>query len=247
MPGSTVYDLAALKLHPDGTRAGTKQGRHSRDPRGNSLAIDAGGDVRVPKRPLVNSSSGEEDTDRAADNRRAASKETKFEFPGSQTTLLPKSDSIFSKPSAELINTIHHMASVHWSERGQLLNLSRDWREQRKRTRHIRVNNEDAQSQDPPQYDNTPVIRPPSPQSDLEASKSDRRSPSPSGTPDRRRKRIKRGASHVDMYMSLDGSAITAIGMLVQEQISHALRSHPIELTFPNPQTGIDDSEPMHH
>ena len=82
MRRSTVYDLAALKLHPDGTRAGSqsrKQGRHVQDSRGNVLAIDAVGPPWVLKRPLAGSSSGEDDSDLTESFHRDASRDASRE------------------------------------------------------------------------------------------------------------------------------------------------------------------------
>lgn len=53
---TTVYELAALRLHPDGVRAGeglTRQAHHVRDARGNILAADAARTVNVLKRPRL--------------------------------------------------------------------------------------------------------------------------------------------------------------------------------------------------
>ena len=108
------------------------------------------------------------------------------------------------------------MASVHWSERGQLLDLSRDRRSQRKRTRLTRANYGGCQNEDLPQRDSSaPAISRPSPQSDdPDRPEGDKDILSASGAHSGRRDRVKRGASNVDMYMSLDGSAITAIGTI---------------------------------
>ena len=100
------------------------------------------------------------------------------------------------------------MASAHWSERGQLLDLSRDWRAQRKKSRLARAGHEDRMQRD----SSAPAISRSSPQSDPEGPKLDRHSPPASRTPSGPKNRVERGVSNVDMYMSLDGSAITAIG-----------------------------------
>ena len=134
MQRSTVYDLAALKLHPDGTRAGSKthkQGRHVQDSRGNVLAIDAAGPTRIPKRPLVGSSSGEEDSDLAESSRRDASRGasresssirdyrarkrrafevTKLEFLGPQKSLVPTSMTQLSCISVSLLTLSNQTA-----------------------------------------------------------------------------------------------------------------------------------------
>lgn len=54
---STVYDVAALRIHPDGTRAGAsrreEQTKQIKDVRGNVLALDAAGKMHVPRRPRL--------------------------------------------------------------------------------------------------------------------------------------------------------------------------------------------------
>lgn len=76
---TTVYDLADLRLHPDGTRVhdGSKTqinasgrtkrniGKTVQDFRGAWIAQDAGGPARVPKRPRLKKPRDAEDEDEA--------------------------------------------------------------------------------------------------------------------------------------------------------------------------------------
>jgi hypothetical protein len=64
---STVYDLADLRLHPDGTRVNPTSSNTSTsklsvlDYRGRRIAQDAGGLGRIPKRKTVPSTASDED------------------------------------------------------------------------------------------------------------------------------------------------------------------------------------------
>jgi hypothetical protein len=61
---NTVHDLAALRLHPDGSRVHTIERQSkcvAKDPRGNLIALDAGGSGTVKKRRRVPHSDDEQE------------------------------------------------------------------------------------------------------------------------------------------------------------------------------------------
>jgi len=117
------------------------------------------------------------------------------------TTSSSPSESAFAVPSSDLLKYIHHFACNYYSDRGQLFNESRTWRKGRKARRLARLAakakllDEDANSDE----EEGPV-----PEVDAD--------PLKTVTPHRR-----------DMYKTMDGSALLAIGMLLQEHIARIL------------------------
>nr|GAT46772.1 predicted protein [Mycena chlorophos] len=102
----------------------------------------------------------------------------------------------FAVPSSDLLKCIHHFASNYYEERGQLYNDSRTYRKQktaRRRAKKARLENPDAHVDDSEEQEDA-------------ASK-------PAANTTRRR----------DMYKTMDGSALLAVGMLLQEHIARTL------------------------
>ncbi|KAF7309688.1 hypothetical protein MIND_00340200 [Mycena indigotica] len=105
------------------------------------------------------------------------------------TELFP--DSQFLVPSSDLLKSIHHLASSYYTDRGQLFNDSRTFRQQqlaRRKAKKARKSLDDEEND------------------------SEKEPPSREDTTRRR-----------DMYKTMDGSALLAIGMLLQEHVSRAL------------------------
>ncbi|KAG5651259.1 hypothetical protein H0H81_009303 [Sphagnurus paluster] len=241
MPGrrSTVYDLASLRLHPDGTRvqqstSANLRMRHvasAQDARGNWFARDAAGSAKVAKyRRVRDDKDGEgeagdsgKDTElqtTAKGNRKEKEKEKTskrtgkklkarpakrqkflhdFDFLAPETNVPSSSSSEQPLPSSDLLKSIHYFASSYYHERGQLMNLTKDYRVMRKQnTLRRRAEKERAEVE-----------------GDEEALK-----------PVRRGGVIKGSGKKIypkDMYKILDGSALVAIGMLMQEYVVQML------------------------
>ncbi|KAF7308650.1 hypothetical protein HMN09_00714400 [Mycena chlorophos] len=102
----------------------------------------------------------------------------------------------FAVPSSDLLKCIHHFASNYYEERGQLYNDSRTYRKQktaRRRAKKARLENPDAHVDDSEEQEDE--------------------SPKQAANTTRRR----------DMYKTMDGSALLAVGMLLQEHIARTL------------------------
>ncbi|KAF8216355.1 hypothetical protein K438DRAFT_1797085 [Mycena galopus ATCC 62051] len=107
------------------------------------------------------------------------------------------SDSAFDIPSSDLLKCIHHFACNYYSERGQLFNESRTWRKGRKERKRARLAaKEKLLTEDANSDEEGPDADPPPKTAALQ-----------------RR----------DMYKTMDGSALLAIGMLLQEHIARLL------------------------
>ncbi|TFK46972.1 hypothetical protein OE88DRAFT_1666778 [Heliocybe sulcata] len=155
----------------------------------------------------------------------------------------------FSAPSSDLLKAIHHFATIYYSEKGQLIDASRDARRAKKEARLKRL--QEAEDLDkaasPVSSDDDAAEKEVQSDEDEgnEAGSDDesRRShtsirsrtgspiPGPSSStkpvkgkaPHRRRKRRARSELRRDMYKAFDGSALVALGMLVQEHITGLL------------------------
>ncbi|KAF7356702.1 hypothetical protein MVEN_01004900 [Mycena venus] len=125
-------------------------------------------------------------------------------------TITPSSppESAFAVPSSDLLKYIHHFACNYYSDRGQLFSESRTYRRgvtAKKRAKSAAKEKfpaEDANSDDEQRAD---------PEAEAEAEAD----PPPKTKPEHRR----------DMYKTMDGSALLAIGMLLQEHIARILTS----------------------
>ncbi|KAK0443928.1 uncharacterized protein EV420DRAFT_1015296 [Desarmillaria tabescens] len=133
--------------------------------------------------------------------------------------------SSFSVPSSDLLKCIHHFASLYYSERGQLLNASKSYRLERKARQMKRLekakreeSNDDrnpldedchAQDAEQPAEDETDEEEP-----DDKEARSRRRGQKPKSLI---------GVSRRDMYKLMDGTALMAIGILLQEHVAHLL------------------------
>ncbi|RDB20049.1 hypothetical protein Hypma_013028 [Hypsizygus marmoreus] len=235
---STVYDFSSLRLHPDGSRVNQTsrnlRPRNARlsvqDSRGNWFARDAAGLGTVGRYRRVRDEDNDEEPDgeeasagpsrrrkgkrkaktttgkRRTDNR--PEKRQKFydnlDFLNAPTLNTP-TGSDFPLPSSDLLKSIHYFASSYYHERGQLFNATKEYRAMRKRNTQMRLEQQreaqEAREAGVPEED-IPVVR--------------------KGRGGRVKGRGKR-VYPKDMYKVLDGSALIAIGMLVQEKIDRLL------------------------
>ncbi|KJA29554.1 hypothetical protein HYPSUDRAFT_50142 [Hypholoma sublateritium FD-334 SS-4] len=210
---STVFDFAALRLRPDGTRVPQQPPARAtvavQDARARWIARDAGGSARILKlrrrgkgaraeeedagaeeidisrelargHPAGDEGGGadadapsDEDEDEGPSRKRKARRratgpaakrrrfEADFDFlapqppvrsvsaEGSappQTQTPAAENGVLAEPSPDLLKSIHRFASEFYSERGQLLNVSRQYRAERKQARLARQQRKASQS-----------------------------------------------------------------------------------------------------
>ncbi|KAI6040440.1 hypothetical protein EDC04DRAFT_2894168 [Pisolithus marmoratus] len=182
---STTYDLATLRLHPDGSRV--QQSSASARPRTAKYTVI---DARDPPEVVI--------------GRSFESKEP------SGTTGVS-----FSPPAPDLLKSIHHFATCYYGERGQLSDCSRALRmEKRERKReniHMMAAKTKLSESDEEMWEDQDGEIGQSDDSDDGVSKA--------------RATSSHGPGIKDMYKAFDGSALMAIGILIQEQIAHILTS----------------------
>ncbi|KAJ6493685.1 hypothetical protein C8R47DRAFT_418403 [Mycena vitilis] len=151
----------------------------------------------------------ERETTPDPDVRSAKRRKVAHDFAFLQTSLphsiqpdISPSTSGFAVPSSDLLKCIHHFACNYYSDRGQLFNASRTYRKAKKQRRLAKLAAKEQQ---------TSV--------EDGANSGEEEGPDASTDPpqtthlDRRR----------DMYKTMDGSALLAIGMLLQEHIARVL------------------------
>jgi len=214
---STVFDYSDLRLHPDGTRVNQKPKLTPRitkvavrTSRKNWIARDAGGLSNVrgfkkKRKTLLQDLQADEEFislstgtgspnpdderkikrfDTRTAKRRKFMEDYDYLYKDTSTSTNLASDtgteSFPYEPSSDLLKCIHRYASEFYTESDQLLNSSRDYRQQRKK-----------------------------------------------GRVEKKAKERRTSKRYKDMYKVFDGSAIMAIGMLVQEYIAEALDPQP--------------------
>ncbi|KAJ8519690.1 hypothetical protein ONZ45_g3392 [Pleurotus djamor] len=221
----TVYDNASLRLRASGQRtfrveqsfSDTIVPKHAvKDRMGNWIATDAGGKQVVSKsvrktakrkRPVdddgeyidVNpegaSSSQAAGVAKPARPRRRQKTQHDVEFLTQKAVEEATEDSEFLPvPSSDLLKCIHHFASAYYAEKGQLTNLAQQYRMERKARKAARKNKTEESTEDHAANDN----------------EDGQPTPAPREKVTRRR----------DMYKAMDGSALMAIGMIIQEYVA---------------------------
>jgi len=133
----------------------------------------------------------------------------------------------FPDPAPELLKCIHHFASCHYRERGQLFDSSRNYRGKKKERRKqsqdnihalaanaSRRNNADSDSEDLIDEEEEDTEEAEDEDDDM-------------GVGDSSREGHRTDSCRKDMYKALDGSALMAIGIVLQEQVAHTLSSRP--------------------
>ncbi|KAG2073649.1 hypothetical protein BDR04DRAFT_1094605 [Suillus decipiens] len=126
-------------------------------------------------------------------------------------------------PSPELLKCIHHFASRYYQEKGVLSNRSRGYRDERKTRR-----SKGSVSNVHDQTTNKPALW--TRDSSLDAD-DDQREDEKNELEDEDEwededdddENASRNEEHKDMYKALDGSALVAIGIILQEQIAHTM------------------------
>ncbi|CAA7259403.1 unnamed protein product [Cyclocybe aegerita] len=159
---------------------------------------------------------------------------------------------VLPEPSGDLLKCIHRYASEYYTERGQLLNSSRSYRIEQRAKQHQRHQQQREEGRTPSP---SPSESSSSSGSELDSesgSDSDedyeegegaesntkkgkgkgkgKGKAKAKGKGKRKRKTKRRGQSklYVDMYKVFDGSALLALGMLVQEHIAELLASQSL-------------------
>ncbi|KAL1695641.1 hypothetical protein GGG16DRAFT_121455 [Schizophyllum commune] len=243
----TVYDLTALNLHEDGSRldldghltsrrALAQRSRAVRDARGNVISRSL---PVVPRVRRVRAEEGEgeeveldEEAEKTAENAdepvagpsRKRRRLNQLEDPD----LVPSTNEL-DLPSGDLLKCIHHFASKYYTERGMLLNASRDYRRERKERRknatrqptYTPEGDEGEPAVEEEQYeDGHPAVD----EQEVDEEGTNASAPPP---PTKRRKRGKAYAESSklsrDMYKVMDGSALMALGLLLQEHIAQTM------------------------
>ncbi|KAK0190351.1 hypothetical protein F5146DRAFT_550248 [Armillaria mellea] len=219
----------------------------ARDSRGNWTARDAAGQWQV-KRRRRNSSSSEPDEGKGKQKALESSeeehanvekRETKraekrrkfvedFSFldvdvpPSYQVQENDPVFSYFSAPSSDLLKCVHHFASVYYSERGQLLNASKPYRLERKARQMKRLAKAKREESND---DRDPLDEDGHLQDTEQRTADEEESDDKEARPRRRGQKPKNliGVSKRDMYKLMDGTALMAIGILLQEHVAHLL------------------------
>jgi len=136
----------------------------------------------------------------------------------------------FPDPAPDLLKAIHHFASCYYRERGQLFDSSRDYRGMKKERRRQRQENIhtlatntikhetiDSETEHTGTEDET-TEEDEDENDDMDMDAVDTGKDGPRTKGDTYRK---------DMYKALDGSALMAIGIVLQEYVAHTLPSRP--------------------
>ncbi|KAL1660393.1 hypothetical protein GGF50DRAFT_118997 [Schizophyllum commune] len=244
----TVYDLTALNLHEDGSRldldghltsrrAFAQRSRAVRDARGNVISrslpvvprVRRVGDVEGEGEEVELDGEAEKEAEKAdevpvAEPSRKRRRLNQLEDPD----LVPSTNEL-DLPSGDLLKCIHHFASKYYTERGMLLNASKDYRRERKERRK----NATRQTTHTPEGDDgEPAVEeeqdedghPAVDEQEVDEEGTNASAPPP---PTKRRKRGKAYAESSklsrDMYKVMDGSALLALGLLLQEHIAQTM------------------------
>ncbi|KAG2138084.1 uncharacterized protein EDB93DRAFT_1166012 [Suillus bovinus] len=219
---------------------------NSPDTRGNWIARDAGGKAGhkedgelINIRFLMSRGQGKEGKERAIegneeDDRTGRNWRARKRRNNSSSSLSSSSDSDsasgeikiqFPDPSPELLKCIHHFASRYYQEKGVLSDLSRGYRDERKtqRSKSSASNIHDQTTRKPALWTRD---------SSLDADDDDQWEDEKDELEDEGDEwedeeddgeNASHNEEHKDMYKALDGSALVAIGIILQEQIAHAM------------------------
>nr|VWP01992.1 Uncharacterized protein [Ganoderma boninense] len=146
----------------------------------------------------------------------------------------------FPVPSADLLKCLHYFATTYYTAMGQLYDASREFRKERKKRRAQKLEKTEATSSSPlsaGQEFNDPLSG--SGEEDFEFDENeegeedeevDEEEEEERGEGDKKRSKARerrpRGPQHVtkDMYKLFDGSALMALGMLLQEHVAEVLQ-----------------------
>ncbi|KAG1752384.1 uncharacterized protein EDB91DRAFT_513116 [Suillus paluster] len=146
-------------------------------------------------------------------------------------------------PSPELLKCIHHFASRYYQEQGVLSDRSRGFRDERKtrRSKKSAINIHDQTTRKPALWTRDSSLDAEDDEDEWEDEEDEREDGEDEWedededmedgeNPSRNDENVKK-----DMYKALDGSALVAIGIILQEQIAHAMtagfpatHAHPV-------------------
>lgn len=247
-------DGSRVSIHPPArSDLRDRQMRNTgRDTRGNRVARDAAGLGVVPKRIVIreddNDDDGDDNDDDDDDGEDSEIRKTKPRMPlrrkrpridenveflgdsrnsarctGDMAIVQNEESMNWPAPSSDLLKCVHYFASQYYAVRGMLSNRSRMYRRE---VRQRKARASAIQAADSGEEVDTDA-------DDLFGDDED--DDNASGEEDRCEKGILKGQernedegsptkSVPDMYKALDGSALMAIGMLVQEHVSMLLR-----------------------
>ncbi|KAF8720209.1 hypothetical protein AX14_011152 [Amanita brunnescens Koide BX004] len=250
---STIYDYATLRLHRDGTRVQQsdenynmpKRKKAVKDASGNWIAKDAGGLGMVNKTRYIRSDAddggeyvslggGREEGGEKADEWVLLKKKPKMkqdyrtvkrrQFDANldfldaprtaSSSLAPTQEPRLEVPSSELLKSVHYFAASFYSDRGELLDLGKTYREKKKikeRSRYARKRRLRRIEEHERSHSNQES-------SDASQSKSTTSYLPEESLPDVRKKHQQ------DMYKVMNGSALMALGMIVQEHVASLVR-----------------------
>ncbi|KAI0275307.1 hypothetical protein BC834DRAFT_965707 [Gloeopeniophorella convolvens] len=228
---NTVHDFSALRLHPDGARvtitSPKKVGLYDRatyhtgrDARGNRFARDAAGLGAVPRRSrrpapeedgeAFNLSDGDVEsvsTRRSRKRRRRIDGDVEFLQSSRAATHESGSGGGWSVPSSDLLKSIHYFASEYYTAHGMLSDRSRIYRREKKELRSKAAFAADEEDDDLFAEGEQDSEDGESGEDEVHSKQDDKdKGDSPDIMP--------------DMYKAFDGSALMAIGMLLQEHVS---------------------------
>ncbi|KIY62836.1 hypothetical protein CYLTODRAFT_494379 [Cylindrobasidium torrendii FP15055 ss-10] len=244
---ATAYDASGLRVHKNGKRV-VQDARNlnlqhksttTRNAHGEWIAQDAGGQLGARKTAKRRRSSsagaqGEDeevrqarnrDTEESSEGEEPAAKKRKFEHDDSfleDTRLeaqIPGTSSRPGHPSSDLLKCIHHYASSYYTERNLLLNISREYREERRRQRREKAEQEGKEEDERDEED-------------LSEGESEIELPESEDWQEPKKRHVRTGKSEEwrktrrrDMHRAMDGSALTAIGVLLQEYVGTLLET----------------------
>ncbi|KII94689.1 hypothetical protein PLICRDRAFT_693033 [Plicaturopsis crispa FD-325 SS-3] len=274
---STVHDLSALRLHPDGKRVSlpssssvktnTNASRYAvKNSRGEWVVADAGGVGKVGKRvkrrkvhhededAVTGKGKGKERADvesqddepvlkhGGAIRRREFTKD--FGFLDGPVGAAPDVDTHLPNPSSDLLKCIHHFASTYYNEHGQLLNVTQEVRREKKARKLAKLNaaigkrkrvaevpgndshgeeaeGEGAEHKDADANSGEDDGQRSGSERDTDDGQADGAEEDGATEGERKSRSRRRPETYVrDMYKMLDGSAMMAVGMLLQEHVS---------------------------
>ncbi|KAK1228097.1 hypothetical protein PQX77_008868 [Marasmius sp. AFHP31] len=163
-------------------------------------------------------------------------------FPESNGT----EDNDLPLPSSDLLKCIHYMTCHFYHERGQLLNSSREFRKQKKMRRLAKLRqstkvtedaeddeeNEDESDSDLDEEDHDTdsdeddrPTQPSGPEEVKDSDEDDEEKEERKSSTSAMKKQKRERNPVIDMYRTMNGSALMALGMLVQEHIAQVFRS----------------------
>ncbi|TFK94900.1 hypothetical protein K466DRAFT_535073 [Polyporus arcularius HHB13444] len=137
-------------------------------------------------------------------------------------------------PSSDLLKCLHHFASSYYTAMGQLYDATREARQERKIRRLAKrkesgtASSSRAASSDATKVgvDGEDTGEESTESSDEDEDAYEAESPTKNSSSKRKKRRRGKHPMDKDMYKIFDGSALVALGMLLQEHVAHSLNSH---------------------